>query len=225
MIINFLIIIQEKRMNWQSCFEKYKYKSLISEDKNENEKILMEMFYEDGKKPDELQQVYLSEKEDELFIILQMEPDMDAKKLSDKWDAKILAFINFGEDYGTDHAWIEKIKYNITQIILHREKLQNKDLEKSVDISRKIFLKCDENGELEENEKVRLPFLYDEFETMEIKLDQDDELMKILPDKKTLSFLYEKRKKIDGRSVKTKEERLSYTDEELELVKGWMMSE
>lgn len=58
--------------------------SLISEDKNENEKILMEMFYEDGKKPDELQQVYLSEKEDELFIILQMEPDMDAKKLSDK---------------------------------------------------------------------------------------------------------------------------------------------
>ena len=36
-------------MNWQSCFEKYKYKSLISEDKNENEKILMEMFYEDGK--------------------------------------------------------------------------------------------------------------------------------------------------------------------------------
>ena len=97
-------------MNWQSCFEKYKYKSLISEDKNENEKILMEMFYEDGKKPDELQQVYLSEKEDELFIILQMEPDMDAKKLSDKWDAKILAFINFGEDYGTDHAWIEKIK-------------------------------------------------------------------------------------------------------------------
>ena len=212
-------------MNWQSCFEKYKYKSLISEDKNENEKILMEMFYEDGKKPDELQQVYLSEKEDELFIILQMEPDMDAKKLSDKWDAKILAFINFCEDYGTDHAWIEKIKYNITQIILHREKLQNKDLEKSVDISRKIFLKCDENGELEENEKVRLPFLYDEFETMEIKLDQDDELMKILPDKKTLSFLYEKRKKIDGRSVKTKEERLSYTDEELELVKGWMMSE
>ena len=212
-------------MNWQYCFEKYKYKSLISEDKNENEKILMEMFYEDGKKPDELQQVYLSEKEDELFIILQMEPDMDAKKLSDKWDAKILAFINFGEDYGTDHAWIEKIKYNITQIILHREKLQNKDLEKSVDISRKIFLKCDENGELEENEKVRLPFLYDEFETMEIKLDQDDELMKILPDKKTLSFLYEKRKKIDGRSVKTKEERLSYTDEELELVKGWMMSE
>ena len=212
-------------MNWQSCFEKYKYKSLISEDKNENEKILMEMFYEDGKKPDELQQVYLSEKEDELFIILQMEPDMGAKKLSDKWDAKILAFINFGEDYGTDHAWIEKIKYNITQIILHREKLQNKDLEKSVDISRKIFLKCDENGELEENEKVRLPFLYDEFETMEIKLDQDDELMKILPDKKTLSFLYEKRKKIDGRSVKTKEERLSYTDEELELVKGWMMSE
>lgn len=212
-------------MNWQSCFEKYKYKSLISEDKNENEKILMEMFYEDGKKPDELQQVYLSEKEDELFIILQMEPDMDAKKLSDKWDAKILAFINFGEDYGTDHAWIEKIKYNITQIILHREKLQNKDLEKSVDISRKIFLKCDENGELEENEKVRLPFLYDEFETMEIKLDQDDELMKILPDKKKLSFLYEKRKKIDGRSVKTKEERLSYTDEELELVKGWMMSE
>lgn len=212
-------------MNWQSCFEKYKYKSLISEDKNENEKILMEMFYEDGKKPDELQQMYLSEKEDELFIILQMEPDMDAKKLSDKWDAKILAFINFGEDYGTDHAWIEKIKYNITQIILHREKLQNKDLEKSVDISRKIFLKCDENGELEENEKVRLPFLYDEFETMEIKLDQDDELMKILPDKKTLSFLYEKRKKIDGRSVKTKEERLSYTDEELELVKGWMMSE
>ena len=89
-------------MKWQQCFEKYKYKSLISESNNENEKTLMEMFFEEGEKPDELQQVYLSEKEDELFIILRMEPDIDAKQLSDKWDAKILAVINFGEGCGTD---------------------------------------------------------------------------------------------------------------------------
>ena len=212
-------------MNWQSCFEKYKYKSLISESNNENEKILMEMFFEEGEKPDELQQVYLSEKEDELFIILRMEPDIDAKQLSDKWDAKILAVINFGEGCGISHTWLEKMKYNITQIILYGEKLRNKNLEKSIDISRKIFLKCDKNDELEETEKVRLPFLYDEFETMEIKLNQREEIIELLPDKDEFPFLYEEHKKIDGRSVKTQDERLSYTDQELELVKGWIMSE
>ncbi|HAT88586.1 MAG TPA: hypothetical protein DCS73_02285 [Roseburia sp.] len=212
-------------MKWQQCFEKYKYKSLISESNNENEKILMEMFFEEGEKPDELQQVYLSEKEDELFIILRMEPDIDAKQLSDKWDAKILAVINFGEGCGISHTWLEKMKYNITQIILYGEKLRNKNLEKSIDISRKIFLKCDKNDELEETEKVRLPFLYDEFETMEIKLNQREEIIELLPDKDEFPFLYEEHKKIDGRSVKTQDERLSYTDQELELVKGWIMSE
>ena len=212
-------------MKWQQCFEKYKYKSLISESNNENEKTLMEMFFEEGEKPDELQQVYLSEKEDELFIILQMEPDIDAKQLSDKWDAKILAVINFGEGCGISHTWLEKMKYNITQIILYGEKLRNKNLEKSIDISRKIFLKCDKNDELEETEKVRLPFLYDEFETMVIKLNQREEIIELLPDKDEFPFLYEEHKKIDGRSVKTQDERLSYTDQELELVKGWIMSE
>lgn len=212
-------------MKWQQCFEKYKYKSLISESNNENEKILMEMFFEEGEKPDELQQVYLSEKEDELFIILRMEPDIDAKQLSDKWDAKILAVINFGEGCGISHTWLEKMKYNITQIILYGEKLRNKNLEKSIDISRKIFLKCDKNDELEETEKVRLPFLYDEFETMEIKLNQREEIIELLPDKDEFPFLYEEHKKIDGRSVKTQDKRLSYTDQELELVKGWIMSE
>ena len=212
-------------MKWQQCFEKYKYKSLISESNNENEKTLMEMFFEEGEKPDELQQGYLSEKEDELFIILRMEPDIDAKQLSDKWDAKILAVINFGEGCGISHTWLEKMKYNITQIILYGEKLRNKNLEKSIDISRKIFLKCDKNDELEETEKVRLPFLYDEFETMEIKLNQREEIIELLPDKDEFPFLYEEHKKIDGRSVKTQDERLSYTDQELELVKGWIMSE
>ena len=212
-------------MKWQQCFEKYKYKSLISESNNENEKTLMEIFFEEGEKPDELQQVYLSEKEDELFIILRMEPDIDAKQLSDKWDAKILAVINFGEGCGISHTWLEKMKYNITQIILYGEKLRNKNLEKSIDISRKIFLKCDKNDELEETEKVRLPFLYDEFETMEIKLNQREEIIELLPDKDEFPFLYEEHKKIDGRSVKTQDERLSYTDQELELVKGWIMSE
>lgn len=212
-------------MKWQQCFEKYKYKSLISESNNENEKTLMEMFFEEGEKPDELQQVYLSEKEDELFIILRMEPDIDAKQLSDKWDAKILAVINFGEGCGISHTWLEKMKYNITQIILYGKKLRNKNLEKSIDISRKIFLKCDKNDELEETEKVRLPFLYDEFETMEIKLNQREEIIELLPDKDEFPFLYEEHKKIDGRSVKTQDERLSYTDQELELVKGWIMSE
>ena len=40
-------------MKWQQCFEKYKYKSLISESNNENEKILMEMFFEEGENQNE----------------------------------------------------------------------------------------------------------------------------------------------------------------------------
>ena len=96
-------------------------------------------------------------------------------------------------------------------------------LEKSIDVSRKIFLKCNQNGEVEENEKVRLPFLYDGFDTVTINTEQNDDLKKMLPDKKALAFLYEEHEKIDRR--KEKERKFNFGDDELELVKGWLMLE
>lgn len=210
-------------MNWQDCFKMYKYKSLLQEECNKNEKVFVEMLLEEEVKPKELQQVYLSEKEDELFIILQLDSDVDSKNLSAVWDSKILSFINFGETFGAEHKWIEKIKYNVTQIFLYTNKAENKVLEKSIDVSRKIFLKCNQNGEVEENEKVRLPFLYDGFDTVTINTKQNDDLKKMLPDKKALAFLYEEHEKIDRR--KEKERKFNFGDDELELVKGWLMLE
>lgn len=212
-------------MKWKECFEMYKYKSLFSEVDNKKQKILKAILFEDGIEPDELKEIYLSEREDELFIILQINQGVNVNDLSNEWDAKILAFINFGENLGVDHLWIEKIKYNITQILLYNSEMENKDLEKSVDISRKIFLKCDENGELNDNERVRLPFLYDEFNAVTINENQNNILKNMLPDKNSLPFLYKKHNRIDGRSVRDKAEQMVFLDDELEGVEEWIGKE
>lgn len=211
-------------MKLNECFKRYKYKSLLSEAVDEKQKKLLNILFNNEERPDELKQIYLSDREDELFVILQVNKE-NVKELSHEWDAKILAVINFGENLGIDHSWIEKIKYNITQILLHKEEIENKDLEKSIDISRKIFLKCSADDELEDNEEVRLPFLYDEFRAAEINEEHNSELKNMLPDKKTFPFLYDLHERIDGRSVKAKEEQMIFSDEELELVKGWVKGE
>lgn len=211
-------------MKLNECFKRYKYKSLLSEAVDEKQKNLLNIFFNNEERPDELKQIYLSDREDELFIILQVD-QVNAKKLSREWDAKILAVINFGENLGIGHLWIEKIKYNITQILLYEEEIENKNLEKSVDISRKIFLRCASDDELYNNEEVRIPFLYDEFRAAEINEEHNSRLKNMLPDKKTFPFLYNPHERIDGRSVKAKEGQMVFSDEELELVKGWVKDE
>lgn len=59
-------------MTWQDCFEKYKYSSLIYFSTEKNARIAdIESFEIDGKIPQELREIYLSLRGDELFLVLQ----------------------------------------------------------------------------------------------------------------------------------------------------------
>lgn len=207
-------------MKWNECFEHYQYNSLIKNDMKGKRTLTIQMFEEDGKIPEELEEVYISKLKDEMFLVIRIREGVDVTSMCNKWDSKILAFINFGCLPGETKRQTERIKYNVTQILLH-EKIADKQLEKSTSVSRKIFLSCSSDNELDDKDKLLLPFWYDEFDGITLKPERENELNRLLPIGKDMDFLKEKRKKI-RKNPNINEKQLNFSIEELDLVKGWL---
>ncbi len=219
-------------MKWQECFKKYDYRSLITEDGV----LDIGMFLVDGKVPGELRQIYESKYGDELFLILQPKPGTNMNTFCNSWDEHIMAFVNFGELREGGHEAVKKLQYNITQIILYTEKkgicetgnlpLMNRPdsfaEEKSVSVSRKIFIPCGSNDNFDSDSRILLPFWYDELKGEIFNQENEENLTSLLPDNGTASFLCKERIKIDHRARSNSADQLNFTEEEFVAVKGWL---
>ncbi len=223
-------------MKWQECFTQYNYEAMISTNSVDSTRTLgIEFFLESGKVPDELREVYLSERKDELYLVLQPDPKVNIEYFCEFWDSSIMAFINFGKLPGYDHNSIKKLRYNITQILLHGEKKDDKAggrplmecpaslaEEKSTSVSRKIFLKCKADDEFDEESRLLLPFWYDELEERELDLKDEEAIKGFLPKEERLSFIFKEKRKLDRREKEILSDQLNFTDEEFDAVKGWL---
>ena len=217
-------------MTWQACFERYHYQPLIIDNTDGNRSLEIVMFLQENKVPDELRQIYLSKSRDEMFIILQPKPKTNIEDFCNRYDTRIMAFINFGTLLGNGHEAIRKLQYNITQILLYtNDKTGNLPLmecpdnfseEKSVSISRKIFVQCGANDNIDSDNRLLLPFWYEELKVESPAIDQEEKLSDLLPNTDAVTFLYNKRLKIDHR--KQLSEQLNFTEEEFASVKGWL---
>ena len=206
-------------MKWQECFQKYKYTELIDMDEDGGRKTKLDFFCVEGKVPDELRQIYLSECRDELFLILRLSDVENMERFCNLWDNKILTFINFTSKQFREE--IRKLQYNITQILLYEGTVE-KQMEKSVSVSRKIFVKCNEDDELDDNDKMLLPFWFGDLESAEINKEERRKLEDLLPPTKELEFMYEKREKIDRRRQKTGENKYNFQENEWLALEGWL---
>ena len=210
------------QMKWNECFEKYHYSSLIERDTNGNRKLLIPMFEEDGQIPAEMEEVYLSALKDELIVIIRLKEEMNVADVCEKWDSRVMAFINFGhlpgENNGKEH--MRKIRYNVVQILLHVHEV-DKRLEKDTSISRKIFLYCGEDNELDSDNRLLLPFWYDEFDSIIIDPEREAELKELLPVGEETDFLRKWREKIRKKN-NSNEEQLNFSKEESDILKGWL---
>ena len=222
-------------MTWMECFEKYVYCSLLNYD-TDKIKPEMDFFLEDGEIPNQLREIYLSKCKDELFLILQPDEDEDIKKFCQIWDNNIMAFINFGSLPNDNRESIKKLRYNIVQVVLYGTgenkngvKYMNEPSdfseEKSTSVSRKIFIKSNDADELDEENKILLPFWYDEFEKISENVEAEQHLKKMLPDKHEFATLYQEHEKVDMRRKEHEASNFSYTEEEFELIKRWLCND
>lgn len=204
-------------MKWQECFQKYKYTELIDMDEGGERKTKLDFFCVEGKVPDELRQIYLSECGDELFLILRLSDVENMGRFCNLWDNKILTFINFTPKQFREE--IRKLQYNITQILLYEGAVEKK-MEKSVSVSRKIFVKCNEDDELDDNDKMLLPFWFGDLESAEINKEERQKLENLLPSAEVLGFMYKKREK--QRRQKTGENKYNFQENEWLAMEGWL---
>lgn len=178
-------------MRWQECFQKYSYTPLIYMNDSGERRTDLENFCIGDKVPDELRQIYLSKCEDEMFLVLCLSNEEDVKKFCYTWDNRIMAFINFCK--WKSKTEIKKLQYNITQILLYEDHVE-KQLEKSVTVSRKIFIKCNGIDELDDDNRMLLPFWLDELKSAKINVKEEQELCDLLPMDESLAFMRKKRR-------------------------------
>lgn len=220
-------------MNWMECFETYKYRSIYTTHNNAKQDIDLDFFIEDDNVLPELREIYISESGDELFLVLQPDMEADIHAFCEEWDSRILNFLNFGNrTIGFERSKIERMRYNIIQMVLVGNGTKNKlgkeymrtpsDLEeqKSTSISRKVFIECAENDELDIENKIQLPFWYDEFDNENNENDLEDQLDKLLSGLDKVNILFQVHSKPDRR--KSDGEKNVFTSAEFDEIKGWL---
>lgn len=138
---------------------------------------------DDDNYPKELSDIYISENRNELFIILNcanLQTDTDINDVCNVWDQKLLLLSNFGMNN------LYKLKYNMVQILICTDDNVNRLVEGSVNISRKIILKCqiDSNGNylINDDDAVEIPFYMPKFEEKLNDKQLASELNDIIPD-------------------------------------------
>ncbi|AKN30336.1 hypothetical protein Ccar_05670 [Clostridium carboxidivorans P7] len=205
----------------KDIFRNHGYRSLLDNKIADNLNLFIEIFQEDEAFPQELKEIYISQKNDEVFFVL--DPmNLDISQMSDFWNRKISSFLIFGSN---DKDILNKIKYNITQIILDYTKIEDKNLESSLTISRKIFVPClkdkDNNYYIEEKDVFLLPFILVEPGDYHPDESMVKKLKECLPTDSTLDFLDFKIKKV--KKIKTDNSiKKSLDENQFKMIRGWL---
>lgn len=213
-------------MNLQGLFEMYGYCDITDQDEALNHKLFVELFYDDDEIPNELKYLYISKTCDELFIILDGR-NQNIKELCKKWDQKISIFIAFGSD---EAEVTRKIKYNVIQVILCKNIIEDHSEEGSLNVSRKILLPCtiDKEGSIiiPDTEVVEIPFYIVPVGDQEADFQLASDLKKYIPDSKSgeLDFLYYPIKKVNRSKSGSNKLSKSFTSDQFGKVKEWLDS-
>lgn len=114
-------------------------------------------FFESDEKPDTLLGLFISEQRDDLFLLLDGD-SVDVSKLCDEWDKRIRVFTVMNRRSEA----VEKLKYNIVQLVVYSGDTPDKSREANLQMSRKIIIKGKKTDEshivIDEEEAIELPF-------------------------------------------------------------------
>lgn len=205
----------------QEAFKQNGYRNILNEKVASEYGIHLNSFYESDMQPKELLGIYISAYCDDLFFVLNGDL-MDINDLCDSWDDRIRVFsIIDGQS-----EVVQKLRYNIVQLIVYSGGTLDKNREGNLMISRKIIIEGDLSDvtriEIEDDEAIELPFQMipaNAFVPDEEKMRQ---LRSLLPtDNALLSLLENRVKKVyktekDGISAK------SIAGEAFNMIREWL---
>ena len=201
----------------QEEFKKNGYKDILIGDIASEYEINLEDIFDLNQKPEELLNIFISEKKDELFFILDGDL-MEIDSLCDCWDNRIRIFIIING--------IHKIKYNIIQLIVYSGDTPDKSREGHLLISRKIIIKgnmTDKNQiVIDDNEVIELPFHMiptNAFAPDEKKMRQ---LKLLLPEDEELLVLMERKHRKVNKKEKNGELDKSFETQDYERIREWL---
>ena len=181
----------------------------------------LEDLFDPDKKPSELLGIFISDRRDDLFLLLNgdaLEPDA----LCTKWDNRIRTFTIMN---GRSEA-VKKLKYNIVQLIVYSGAKPDRRQEGNLQMSRKIILEGDPKDPtrvlIKEEDVIELPFHMIPPGSFSVDPVLQQSLRELLPKNDDLfrSMTEEKKKvnKTNNGGVLTK----SLNTEEYRKIKEWL---
>lgn len=208
-------------MQIQDVFKKYNYVNLMNKEILNDSGLFVEIFHDDDDFPEEIKGIYISKEKDEIFFVF----DYSTCSIKEKcmfWDRKISSFVSFGSN---NRELIDKLKFNITQIILDYDNVYDSELESSLIISRKIFIPCKKNNNGEYHVDERNIYIFPFVPINQKIYIADSKLVRslenCLPNYDNLNFLNSPINK--ARRVEIKNEiKKSFNESQFEAIKGWL---
>lgn len=211
-------------------FLNYGYHDITTPTNALNYGLNIELFYnqdEDGMpvKPEELYRIFVSKYCDELFLVLNGD-NRDLPKLCSRWDQKAILFSNFGS---TGKSALEKLMYNMVQLILCAEEDAgqkfDRSIEQSLDTTRKLLpCRIEDEGQIfiEESNAVEIPFHLIREDTIQPDSSIIDTLHDLMPKAGDgVDFLLKCQKSGKRKQHKQK----NFDDDNYNAIKGWLIKD
>lgn len=207
----------------QEEFIKNGYKKLLDGENANIYQISLEDLFDLNNIPSELIEIYISEKQDELFFVIDGD-GMEINELCDVWDDRIRVFTIINGQ----NTIIQKLKYNIIQLIIYSDDIPDKNREGNLYISRKIILtgNMDDRNRilLDDDESIELPFHMIPANSFSPDEEQINALRQLLPEDDSIFTLLKKKRN----KAKRKEHEgildKSFEIQDFEKIKGWLES-
>lgn len=192
-------MVLENALVLQEAFQECGYTDLLAGfDLSKSETIAseygfhLEDFFESDEKPDKLLGIFISKERDDLFLLLH-EDSEKINDLCDSWDRQIRAFSVMNRRSKA----VEKLRYNIVQLIVYSGNTPDKTREANLQMSRKIIIKGDLSDKkhivINNDEAIELPFHMIPADAFAPDEEQEKRLNQLIPDNSALLELIQKK--------------------------------
>lgn len=212
----------------QDAFKKNGYTDLLAgydpskyEDINSEYGFYLKDLFDSDEKPNEILSIFISAQRDDLFFLLDGD-SMEINDLCDDWDKRIRVFIIMNGRSKT----VQKLKYNIVQLITYSGDTPDKSREGNLLMSRKIILKGDLTDKshivIDDDDAIELPFHMipaDAFSPDEAQMQKLSQLLP--PDDDLLAIMKEQKERVN-RKKGVKAQPKHYSEQDFEKIKGWL---
>ncbi|OKZ81447.1 MAG: hypothetical protein BHW08_01585 [Clostridium sp. CAG:12237_41] len=177
--------------------------------------------FELDQKPEELISIFISEQRDELFFLLDGDL-MEINSLCDRWDDRIRVFTIINRNSKA----IQKLMYNIVQLIVYSETTPDKSREGNLLISRKIIIKGNMTTKdqivIDDEEVIELPFHMIPVNAFAPNTERAKQLNQLLPKDESLLELMEKKQVKVKRKEKEGVLDKSFEVQDYEKIREWL---